>query len=184
MTIGFRVKSGFAVAVMLSGRRQSPVAAGRAIVRLSDPALAETRQPYHSAMGEAEEDQRIIAKRTKVIERIALASIAALLQDAGDVTGAALVVGSTIDPAKVGNQHIRAHANEGRLFRAVIEDALRAHGVGATVIVQKQLPALAAKRLDRSAAQIDRVVAGFGEALGRPWRADEKAAALAAWVAL
>jgi len=51
--IGFRVKSGYAIAVVLEGSRRSPaavVAAHRSALR---SAKAETRQPYHSRVGEA-----------------------------------------------------------------------------------------------------------------------------------
>jgi len=124
----------------------------------------------------------------KIVERCAGRSVAALLKDerlAGcKCRGAGLVVGSVIDPATVGNPHIRAHASEGKLFRAVLEDALRAHGIACDVIVEKQLAAKASTALRRPDADIRNVVAGFGKALGGPWRAEEKAASAAAWLAL
>ena len=88
-----------------------------------------------------------------------------------------------IDPATVGNPHIRAHASEGKLFRSVLESALKAHGISCEVIVDKHLAVKAAAGLKRGDADIRGVVAGFGKALGGPWRADEKAAAAAAWLA-
>jgi len=39
--IGFRVKSGYAIAVVLEGSRRSPAAVSRHIVQLCDPAKAE-----------------------------------------------------------------------------------------------------------------------------------------------
>ena len=111
------------------------------------------------------------------------ASVDALLNGAGLATRAAVVVGSVIDPATVGNQHIRAHANEGRLFRVVLCDALESRGVKCEVIVEKPLKAAAAKRLARTPAQIARIVVAFGNTLGKPWRGEEKAAAIAAWMA-
>jgi hypothetical protein len=38
--------------------------------------------------------------------------------------------------------------------------------------------------LRRPAAELKRVVAALGDALDGPWRAEEKAATLAAWMAL
>jgi hypothetical protein len=87
-------------------------------------------------------------------------------------------------PEKVGNPHIRAHASEGRLFRTVLEDELTSRGVRCEVIVEKQLPARSAAGLRRPARDITRTLNAFGKALGSPWRADEKAAATAAWLAL
>lgn len=188
MALGFRVKSGFAVAVALRGPASAPGAIARTIVELSDPDVVETRQPYHHGFSTHEEDQRQIAKRVRIVERCARHSIAALLEDERfdglACRGAGLVVGSVIDPATVGNPHIRAHASEGKLFRSVLESALQVHGVTCEVIVDKQLAAKASTGLKRGDAEIRSVVAGFGKALGGPWRADEKAASAAAWLAL
>jgi len=188
MALGFRVKSGYAIAVALRGPAASPGVVARQVVELSDPEAAETRQPYHHGFYTHEVDEREIAKRVKVVERCAKQSIATLLKDGRldglSCRGAGLVVGSVIDPATVGNPHIRAHASEGRLFRSVLESTLRAHGIDCDVIVEKQLAAKAAAGLKRADAEIRSVVAGFGKSLGGPWRADEKAASAAAWLAL
>jgi hypothetical protein len=186
ITLGFRVKSGYAIAVALRGPASAPAAVARQVVELSDPEDAGTRQPYHDGFFTHEEDAPTIAKRVRIVERCATRSIAALLKDArlADCRGAGLVVGSVIDPAKVGNPHIRAHASEGRLFRTVLESALRSHGIPCEVIVEKQLAAKAAAGLARRDVEIRKALAGFGKSLGGPWRADEKNAATAAWLAL
>ncbi len=164
----------------------------RCDVALSDPAAHETRQPYHEGFYHQQDDPREIARRVSIIERCTKVSVAALLASLDNRgpssksrrVSAALVVGSVIDPAAVGNPHIRAHASEGRLFRTVLADALATHGIACDVIVEKQLPARAVADIGRSAADITRVVAGFAATVGNPWRADEKAAAAAAWIAL
>lgn len=183
IAVGFRVKSGFAIAVTLEGPASAPSAVSRRVIEMSDSAVPETRQPYHDGFYRTEEDAREIARRVKIVKRCATQSIAALLKDTG-ATRAGLIVGSLIDPEKVGNPHIRAHASEGRLFRTVLEDALTSRGVRCQVIVEKQLPARTAAGLQRAPREIARTVNGFGQTLGRPWRADEKAAATAAWLAL
>jgi len=189
--VGLRVKSGYAIAVVLTGDPAAPSAAARRVVQLSDPAVAETRQPYHAGMGKAEEDRREIARRRAIIERCAKGSVRALLKEdwrvdlpPGAAIRAGLVVGSVIDPADVANPHIRAHASEGWLFRTVLEASLRSHGIGCEVMIEKQLEGRAPKDLERGAAEITRRLAEFGQSLGRPWRADEKAAATAAWIVL
>jgi hypothetical protein len=181
--IGFRVKSGFAIAVLVDGTAADPEAVARTIVALSDPAAPETKQPHHDGFGVEMDDRREIARRTRIIERCAKKSVDALVADCRPAR-AALVVGSVIDPETVGNPHIRAHAYEGQLFRAVLEDALRASGVTCDVIVEKQLGPTAAASLGRTGAQIKRVMSDFGKALGSPWRTEEKAAATAAWMML
>jgi hypothetical protein len=181
--IGLRVKSGHAIAVVLAGSPDAPRPVERRLIALSDPKVAETRQPYHDGFYQTEEDAREIARRVRIVKRCAKRSVAALVDETGGVR-AAMVVGSVIDPRTVSNPHIRAHAYEGRLFRTVLEEALQSHGVVCDVIVDKHLSERASKDLRRPPAAIARTVAAFGKALGGPWRADEKAAATAAWLAL
>jgi len=193
--------------VVLSGSRAAPRAIARHVVQLSDPDTAETRQPYHHGFYTTEDDPREIARRVAIVKRCAKRSVGAFIREVRNAqrisarsakalaerSGAersdeplrsALVVGSVIDPAMVGNPHIRAHAHEGRLFRTVLEDALRAHGIESDIIVDKQLSARATKDLGRPPSGIARTMAAFGKVLGGPWRADEKAAATAAWLSL
>ncbi len=186
--LGFRVKSGFAIAVALAGPAASPAALARAVVALSDPKVPGTKQPFHDGFGTEQANQAEIARLVKIVERCARTSIDALLGDdrfAGRACrGAGLVVGSVIDPAAVGNPHIRAHASEGRLFRTVIEEALRARTIACAVLVEKKLGEESARALKRTNAQIAQTLGVIGRALGSPWRAEEKAAATAAWMAL
>jgi len=185
VALGFRVKSGYAIAVAVQGPASDPTVIARKVVELSDPEVGETRQPYHHGFYTHEKDAKAIARLVKIVERCAKQSVAALIDELHVRAGrAGLVVGSVIDPAQVGNLHIRAHASEGLLFRTVLCDALRSHGLECDVIVQKQLAARAAARLRRSDGEINRVLSAFGKAVGSPWRADEKAASTAAWILL
>jgi hypothetical protein len=121
-----------------------------------------------------------VKRLVKAVERFAHRSVARLLADyraAGyRVRAAGIVVGSVIDPARIPNDHIRAHAEEGRLFRRVVEEGLRKGRVSARVMVEKELWVKGARLRKR--------VAALGENVEGPWRAEEKAAALAAWMAL
>ena len=188
VALGFRVKSGYAIAVALSGAAAAPRILARCLVQLSDPAVPETRQPYHDGFYKQQNDPRELARRTAIVRRCARREVTALLKDecfSGlPCRGAGLVVGSVIDPAKVGNLHIRAHASEGQLFRTVLAEALSARKIRCDVTVEKTLAVTAAKRLKRSNAEITRTVAALGKTLGGTWRAEEKAACTAAWMAL
>jgi hypothetical protein len=194
VALGFRIKSGRAIAVAVAGPSEAPAIVLRCQIALCDPDVAATRQPYHDGFGTAREDQQEIARLTAIIERCANRSIAALIHDVSNATRlpggppgglrAALVVGSIIDPAAVGNLHIRAHANEGRLFRTVVQRALAAHGIESTAIVAGRLAAQAVLTLQRTDGEVGRVISELGRTIGRPWRADEKSAATAAWMAL
>jgi hypothetical protein len=185
--VGFRVKSGWATAVLL-GFSDSPRVLDRRIVELCDPAVPASRQPHHAGMGTLEEDASEIRWRTGTIRRATGKSVTALLQAyraMGFVPrSAALVVGSLIDPATVANPHIRAHALEGRLFRTVLEEALQSAKLGCAVMIEKGAYAKAAAALGRTEDEIKRTVSALGRSAGGPWRADEKLAAAAAWMRL
>jgi hypothetical protein len=186
--LGFRVKSGWATAVLLGGSLQTPEALERHIVPLSDPDVPESKQPYHAAMGVLEEDEGKIQQRTQVVTRVTQQSVAELLEHiratGHQACGAGLVVGSQIDPASIANPHIRAHALEGRLFRSVLQNALQAQGLPSTVFVEREVYREAAALLARPEADLKRTLASLGRSIGGPWRAEEKLASLAAWLTL
>src|SRR6266478_7257275 len=186
--LGFRVKSGWATAILLTGSARSPQLCDVQRVDLSDPLLPETRQPYHAAMGRLETDTQKINRRVDVVRRIAEKSIAKLLagyrQQNFTIKRAALVVGSRIDPASVANAHIRAHALEGQLFRSVLQESLHAHRILLDILLERDAYARAAVQLKQSNENVRRVIQKFGRDTKAPWRAEQKRAAVAAWVAL
>jgi hypothetical protein len=184
--VGFRVKSGWAAAVLLGGPVESPRVLDRRRVDLSDPAEPESRQPYHAGTGALEDSQAKIADRIKVVERATRKSVTQLLEAYREmgcvVRGAALVVGSLSEPEAISNPHIRAHGLEGRLFRTVLEQALGSHGLTCVMIVENRAYAEAAVALSRTEDELKRALTDLGRAGSGPWRADEKLAALAAWL--
>jgi hypothetical protein len=186
--LGFRVKSGWAAAVVLTGSACSPQLCDVQRIDFSDPQLPETRQPYHAAMGKLETDPRKIDRRVRVVRSIAQRSIATLLagyrQNGYSIRRAALVVGSRIDPASVTNPHIRAHAFEGRLFRSVVEKSLQTHRIRTDVLIERDAYMQAAIQLKQSNENVRRTVQNFSRETEAPWRAEQKLAALAAWLAL
>ena len=186
--LGFRVKSGWAAAVLHTGPARSPRLCDARRIDLSDPQLPETRQPYHAAMGKLETDTRKINQRVHVVRRIAQKSIATLLtshrQNGYNIRRAALVVGSQIDPASISNPHIRAHASEGRLFRSVLNEALQAHRIRTEVFNERDAYGNAAVELKKSNENVRRMIQKFGRTTNAPWRAEQKLAALAACLAL
>jgi len=186
--LGLRVKSGWAAAVLLTGTARSPQLCDVRRIELSDPQHPETRQPYHAAMGKLERDARKINQRVDVVRGIAQQSIATLL--AGyrrqnlRIRRAALVVGSQIDPDSIANPHIRAHAFEGRLFRSVLEESLRAHRIRANILIERHAYAHAVEELKQTNQNVRRKIQDFGREMETPWRAEQKLAAVAAWLAL
>lgn len=187
-TLGCRVKSGWAMVVLLAGPAGSPRVLDRRRLELSDPAVPASVQPYHAGVGTAQTDAAEIARLTRIVARRADESMAALVRDHRDQghrpDRIGIVVGSTADPETIANPHIRAHAEEGRLFRTAVEAAAERHGIRAVVLRERDLYAAAARALGRTPPEIKREATALGRPLGGPWRAEEKAAAVAAWLLL
>jgi hypothetical protein len=186
--LGCRVKSGWAMTVLLAGPVTAPRVLDRRRIELSDPTVPETTQPYHAGLHAERTDARALARLTRLVGRCAHQALAGLLR-AHRAMGhqprrIGIVVGSTIDPATIANPHIRAHAQEGRLFRTVVERAAQRLGLASAVVVERDLYAMAARTFGRPAGRIQRAATELGRTVGRPWRAEEKTAAVAAWLVL
>ena len=185
--LGFRVKSGWAAVVLLTGTARSPQLSDIGRIELCDPRRPETRQPYHAAMGELETDSTKLDQREIAVKNVSRQTLAKLLkgyqQKRFRINRAALVVGSQIDPARIANPHIRAHALEGRLFRSVIEQVLQDHEIRTELLLERDTYASVAARLTQSSDDLERAIRGFGlwaAAHGGPWHSEQKLAALAA----
>jgi len=185
--IGFTVKSGWASAVLLIGSASPQVAESRR-VELSDPAIPDSRQPYHAGFGTARSTGPELSELVASVRRFGGQSVAGLIRryrKAGhDLCGAGVVVGSLIDPERIANAHIRIHALEGRLFRDVVEVAAGRSRLTCSIWRERDLYALAAGVLNQSERELRALVTTLGWTVSGSWRAEEKAAAVAAWLVL
>lgn len=178
--VGFRAKTGRAIAIALVASPQGPRFAWRGEVSLTDPRLPATAAPYHEVMDLPwAESQTAVQPLIAAIEDVALAvvrEIAAALREQHCALRAIGVVGSRPhNLASIGNSHIRAHAAEGILFRQVLERAAARHSLPCLGFSEDEL---------KAAAKIDAQLQQIGRDAGRPWRADERLAAGAAYIAL
>jgi hypothetical protein len=94
------------------------------------------------------------------------------------------VVGSLGDPESIANPHVRAHAYEGRLFRTALQRAARGQGLSCRVALERDLLATVARETSVPSRVLRRMTLALGREAGSPWRAEEKQAALAAWLVL
>ena len=72
---------------------------------------------------------------------------------------------------------------EGLAVRAALRTAFAGLGLEVVEVDEKSLPESAALKLPLSPGQIDVQLRALGASVGRPWRKEQKAACLAAWVA-
>jgi len=181
--IGIKTRTGRAIAVALSGPASSPEFICREEVALSDAAVPATMQPYHEVMELPwSESQVAVQPAIAAIDEIAAQSLRRLI-DSIESRGYEVACVGIVGPAdrkleRIGNPHIRAHAAEGVLFRRVVETAARANNRTARAFADPSI------ELKRPAREVKHVLTVLGEAAGSPWRAEEKSAAMAAWIIL
>ena len=189
VSIGLRAKTARAVAVVLAGPLDSPRVVSREEIVLSDPAMPATSQPYHEVMELPWERATVaVRKSARRIEAIASRALARLIGDAQgkgyEVRAIGIVGAGNRNLGKIGSTHIRAHAAEGVLFREVLEVAAVANKVHSKTFDQRSIDETAALELQIPNERLKARLGEMGRAVGSPWRADEKAAAVAAWLAL
>ena len=189
VTIGLRVKTGRAIAVLLRGPADAPVVLKRGELMLADSSEPNTWQPYHVVMELPWDEAEVAVQPTARIIRLAASkAISEWARDARSLafrlSGVGLVAGSLQDPSKVGSPHIRAHTAEGRLYREALEYGVDKLKVFRRSFAEGDLYETAALELGLSVTSLKERVSGFGAAVGRPWRSDEKAATAAAWAVL
>jgi hypothetical protein len=189
IAIGFRVKTGRATAVVMVGPAFAPRVLSRKNLQLFDPAIPESHQPFHAELELPPADSaRVVPIALRAVERVALAALRELVGEfqpgLGSIVGIALVAGSATDPESIRNPHMRAHAREGQLFPQALAAAAKTLRIPATTIVESEVFTSAAARLGKTLDAIKIAVSELGRAVGKPWSAEEKAAAAAAWIAL
>jgi hypothetical protein len=189
VAIGFRAKTGRAICVVLGGSPDAPIVLTKTEIKLVDPKVPGTAQPYHVVMELPwQEAQRRVEKYARAIERVAKKAVADLVKQQtssrNTVCGVGIVGAPDRDLARIGNFHIRAHAAEGVLFRKVLNVAADANGLKWRLIPDKDFERLVKSELGAEAPRTKRQISELGRAVPAPWRADEKQAAMAAWLML
>ena len=185
-TIGFRTKTARAIAIALMGNA-SPDYLARWEVALHDPKAPATKQPHHEVMelswAEAQSAVQPLERRIEVVAASMLEGLLIELRARGYKVSGIGVVGSPdrkLD--RIGNPHIRAHAAEGVLYRRAIETAAARHQLQCRGFSDRDFEELAFPQLRRKPQEIRKTLEEIGKKAGRPWRTDERAAAIAAWL--
>jgi hypothetical protein len=189
IAIGFRVKTGRATAVVMAGPASAPRVLSRKSLQLFDPAVPESHQPFHAELELPPADSaRVVPLALRAVERVALSALRELVDEIqpglGSIVGIALVAGSATAPESIRNPHMRAHAREGQLFPQALATAAKTLSIPAITIVESEVFTNAAAKLGKTPDAIKIAVAELGRDVGKPWSAEEKAAAAAAWILL
>ena len=190
--IGFRVHSGWAALVAVTGPLKSFTVIDRKHITLADPAIKGSVQPYHAAERMPFADaERLIQRCIDSSRNLAYLELRKALDDLHRkkyrVTACALLLASgrpLPDLAATFASHALIHTAEGELFRDAVAHAAVRCELPVLKLKERELLDHAATRFHIAAADLQRRLTEIGRALGAPWRQDEKYAALVAALAL
>jgi hypothetical protein len=185
--IGFRVHSGWAVAVVVGEREGSPAVFDRRRIEIADAKILGSKQPYHAAEGLPMKQAAALIERcrksTWSLARKALEEICRA--QAVSCCGMLVAAGRPLpDLPAILASHALIHTAEGEFFRRALADAGQERKLPVRAVKEKELLEVCARELRLSLPELRQRLTEWGRALGPPWTQDEKYAALAAWLAL
>ena len=159
---------------------------------MADHRAPQSKQPYHAveALG-VEEAARRLAGYGAVAEGLAYAAIQALAQDLTARGYRATSVGILESSGRKGSSlaailasHALIHTADGDHFRQALAAAAERSDLAVSRVPARDLEARAEARLRRPLSRLQDVVKNLGRQVGPPWGADQKMAALLAWLLL
>jgi hypothetical protein len=178
--------------VGIAGEDARPRVLVRERVEMADPRDPGSKQPYHAVQGLpiGEAEKRLLA-HAAAAERMAHESIervvGALAGGGHRVIGVGILEsagrkGSSL--AAILASHALVHTADGDHFRSALAAAAARCGLAAVRVGARGLDAEAAGAIGRAPEALRRALAELGREAGPPWGADQKAAALLAWLVL
>jgi hypothetical protein len=184
--------SGWAALVVLGRADAGLRVLARSRAELTDPRSPESRQPYHAVEPLAvEEAARRLDGYLAVAENMACAAVQAATADLAGRGYRLTAVGVLESSGAKGRSlasilasHALIHTADGDHFRQAIVAAAQRTGLDVSRVRARDLEAQAEARLRRPVARLRAAVNELGLQVGPPWGADQKMAALLAWLLL
>jgi hypothetical protein len=147
-------------------------------------------QPYHAVEGHPlAEATRRIADYKRTADALACEAVRATVEELKTRGYAPVASGILQSSGRQGASleatlasHALIHTADGNHFRDALAQASRQCGLEVVPVPQKTLIELAAVALGEPAAKIQATVQDFKKTMGAPWGADQKTAALVAWM--
>ena len=190
--LGFAPHSGWTAVVVIGGTAAKPLVLARERLELADANLPGAKQPYHAIekLPLAAAAERLAAYQASSA-RLAAAGIHALVHTARTAGIEPLAAGILDSSGRTGAQlatilasHALIHSADGHHFREALEAGCAAHRLPASRIRRRDVTRLAVSELKQAADRLRGAVTSLGRAAGAPWGADQKEAALLAWLLL
>ncbi len=188
--IGFAPHSGWAAVVVVAGDIDRPEVLARSRVEMADPRLQGSKQPYHEVEElSLEEAEKRLARLRASAGTMAHEAIRVLIDDLGKRDSKPRAAGILDSSGRKGNSlaavlasHALIHTADGDHFREALAEGCRRCGLAVVRVRQRDLVDRAAATLRQSPARLAATVLTMGKPLGAPWGADQKSAALLAWL--
>jgi hypothetical protein len=174
----------------VGGPVSAPVLIERSRILLTSAPLP--CEPYHNAKrGGSDDAERIVAvaaEEARVLATEAITSLTASLKKRGqELLASGVVLGGGkpgTSMSRALSTHAAMHGAEGWLFREALLEASQKCGLATVGVQERELTARAAEALGCSESSLSEVVQQLGRDLDPPWRRDQKAATMAALVAM
>lgn len=188
-SLGFAPHSGWAALVVVAGPPRSPEVVLRQRIEMTDRTPG-AGQPYHAVEGRPlAEATRRIAGYKRSADALAYEAVSSVVEELKARGYAPVASGVLQSSGRDGASleailasHALIHTADGNHFRDALAQASRRCGLDVVPVPQKTLVERASEALGEPAAKLQATVQGFKKAVGAPWGADQKAAALVAWM--
>lgn len=163
--LGFRVHSGWAAVVAVTGPASSPTVVDLRRIELADPAIRGSLQPFHAVAGlNLVAADEFIKRRADSTSVLALESLRRLINDlcqpGYQAIGSCIIVGSgrplrTLESMLA--SHAMIHTAEGEFFREAIRRANETCGLPVTGIKEREILSRGAAELGLPLERISRI---------------------------
>jgi hypothetical protein len=186
VALGFRVHTGWAAAIVIAMPAGSPEALDRRRLDLTSPGMPV--QVFHASRSlDPDEANQLVEQASGAawaVAREAVSTFVNELRTAGhELVGSGVILGTGFNFTD-SLSHAGAHAAEGGMYRQAIIQASETCGLTVLGIPERDLFTRASVLLKLPVDSIHQRLKDLGRPLGAPWGQDQKAATLAAWLAL
>jgi hypothetical protein len=186
--VGFRVHSGWAALVVVSGSPGAPAVLDRRRIEIADPSIRGSVQPYHRAailgLSKAQAFLDECAKASRAMATAALREVLSEVMRETRIECCAMLLSSGRPGGSLESilaSHAAIHTAEGDFFRDSIVSAVSACKLPCRKIREKELLTLAETTFQMD---VGRQTDEMRKMLGAPWTQDQKFAAIAGWISL
>jgi hypothetical protein len=187
VTLGLKVHIGWAAVVAVGGSPDDPRVLAKTRIDLAttfeEGAVFHMGQelPLEKARAFVRDSELRFAARARAGLKAFIAGLGARVVGAGMVAAAP----RQLPPFEaILKAHPLVHAAEGELYRRVFAEAAAELGAAPARVPPDTLASRAAAALALTPARLAARLAALGKASGKPWAADQKQAALVAWLTL